>query len=620
VTPQGVANGSSRSDANDGAPSAVLYLRVSTKEQAERDGDTEGYSIPAQREICKRKATALGAAVLEEFVDRGESARNADRPELQTLLAYIRSNPVDYVIVHKVDRLARNRADDVEITLAIRAAGAALVSCSENIDETPSGILLHGIMSSIAEFYSRNLASEVIKGSVQKAKAGGTLGKAPLGYLNVRRIENGREIRTVEIDPVRGPLLTWAFEAYATGEWSVQRLLDELTRRGLETTSTANRPARPLYLSHLHKLLRHPYYKGIVRYRGIEYQGRHTPLVTEEVWQRVQDILEAHRLAGDRPRIHNHYLKGSLYCANPDCRSRLIVTHARSRSGRIYPYFVCAGRHSKRTNCTFKAVLIDVVEENLIEHLADHQLSAETQDALGRILINEFDALRQEAATERARLIKRQRRLLAEREKLLHAHYADAVPLDLLRSEQQRIRDALVHIDQRLAATDYQHALLDANLNAALKIVTNLQATYITAPESVRRQLNQALFKRIEVDDKGDVTAELAEPFYTLLSPPARQLAASRTRQDIANQASEPYRQIWDDSLNDEGAHVSVSAFHSHHRSFRGGLNREALVAPGGVEPPHADSKSAALSAELRGPARRVDAIGDRDPRASTAP
>lgn len=75
-------------------------------------------------------------------------------------------------------------------------------SCTESIDETPSGMLLHGIMSSIAEFYSRNLANEVIKGSVQKAKAGGTVGKTPIGYLNVRRTENGSENRTVEIDPV----------------------------------------------------------------------------------------------------------------------------------------------------------------------------------------------------------------------------------------------------------------------------------------------------------------------------------------------------------------------------------------------------------------------------------
>src|SRR6478609_9640154 len=85
---------------------SVSYLRVSTKEQAERDGDPEGYSIPAQREANKRKAESLGAIIQAEFVDRGESARSVDRPKLKRMLAYIREHSVQYVIVHKVDRLA----------------------------------------------------------------------------------------------------------------------------------------------------------------------------------------------------------------------------------------------------------------------------------------------------------------------------------------------------------------------------------------------------------------------------------------------------------------------------------------------------------------------------------
>src|ERR1039457_6195963 len=87
---------------------AVIYLRVSTKEQAEMGGEAEGYSIPAQREACLRKAAALGSIVADEFVDRGESAKSADRPELQRLLKFVNEQPVRFVIVHKVDRLARN--------------------------------------------------------------------------------------------------------------------------------------------------------------------------------------------------------------------------------------------------------------------------------------------------------------------------------------------------------------------------------------------------------------------------------------------------------------------------------------------------------------------------------
>jgi site-specific DNA recombinase len=115
----------------DGQPTAIIYLRVSTRDQATRGGEAEGFSIPAQREACLRKAEALNATVVEEFVDAGESARSAKRPELQRLLRYVQENRVGYAIVHKVDRLARNRMDDVEIHATLTAAGATLVSCTE---------------------------------------------------------------------------------------------------------------------------------------------------------------------------------------------------------------------------------------------------------------------------------------------------------------------------------------------------------------------------------------------------------------------------------------------------------------------------------------------------------
>jgi DNA invertase Pin-like site-specific DNA recombinase len=187
-------------------------------------------------------ATSIKAAVIEEFIERSESAKTADRPELQRMLQFVKENRVKYVIVHKVDRLARNRVDDALINLALQQAGAQLVSVSENIDQTPSGLLMHGIMSSIAEFYSSNLATEVIKGCVQKAKNGGTPGRASIGYLNVRQIMDGLEGRTIEVDPERGPLMSWAFDAYRTGEWTIRRLLAELTDRGLTTAPTSRGP------------------------------------------------------------------------------------------------------------------------------------------------------------------------------------------------------------------------------------------------------------------------------------------------------------------------------------------------------------------------------------------
>jgi site-specific DNA recombinase len=494
-------------DGDPGGDAAVMYLRVSSKEQAEKGGEAEGFSIPAQREGCKRKAQSLEAAVIEEFVERGESAKTADRPELQRMLEFVKDNRVKYVIVHKVDRLARNRADDVAINMAIRQAGAELVSVSENIDQTPSGLLLHGIMSSIAEFYSRNLAHEVIKGTVQKAKNGGTPGRAPTGYLNVRRMVEGREARTVEVDPVRGPLMAWAFEAYETGEWTVRRLLAELTARGLTTAPGPRTPGRPLAVSHLHKLLRNPYYMGMVRYRGAIYPGKHEPLVTPETWRHVQELLTAKHLVGEKEREHPHYLKGSIYCGQ--CGARLIVSYAKGKGG-TYPYFICIGRQRDKTSCQQRAIHIDQAEEAIAAHYATVQLPEAEVAALRAFLNGELSKLRTDSERERTAQEHRLRKLIDERKMLLDAHYAEAVPLDLLKSEQDRIATAVAASEGRLAEIDADFKTAETNLHRALTRAGDCEGAYREAPNRLRRQFNLAFFKRLLIGD--DYTARASLP------------------------------------------------------------------------------------------------------------
>ncbi len=572
------------------AGNAVIYLRVSSKEQAEKGGEAEGFSIPAQREGCKRKAASMRAAVIEEFVERGESAKTADRPELQRMLAYITEHPVKYVIVHKVDRLARNRADDVTINLAIQQAGAELVSVSENIDQTPSGLLLHGIMSSIAEFYSRNLATEVIKGCVQKAKNGGTPGRAPTGYLNVRRFENGRESRTVEVDPVRGPLITWAFKAYATGDWTIRRLLAELTRRGLTTAPGPRSSGKPLTVSHLHKLLRHPYYIGMVRYQGAIYQGKHDPLVTPETWRQVQSLLSAKNFAGEKQREHPHYLKGSIFCGQ--CGSRLIVNHAKGRGG-TYPYFVCIGRQQGRTNCTQRAVRIEKTEAAVAAYYASVQLPEKEVATLRAFLGEELSTLRADAQRERAAQGRRKRKLEAERKALLDAHLAGAVPLDLLKSEQDRIAVEIANTEGRLAEIEGDFQKAATNLERALSLVGDCERAYREAPPKVRRQFNLAFFKALLIDDEYGIQGELAEPFDAILSNELRLAAAIKAEEDlreVIEQARRNGAKRQDEADNEqhprEPEQLLVGAEGPPAPSFRGGCDAINLVRPSGLEPP----------------------------------
>jgi site-specific DNA recombinase len=500
--------------ATDHGALAVTYLRVSTKEQAERDGDPEGYSIPAQREANRRKAEQLSATIVAEFVDRGESARSANRPQLQALLEYVRQHRVAYVIVHKVDRLARNRFDDVEINLALTQAGVTLVSATESIDETPSGMLLHGIMSSIPEFYSRNLATEVIKGMSQKAKGGGTIGRAPIGYRHGRTINPvGRELRTVEIDPERAPLIRWAFEAFATGDWTASQLNAELTRRGLTSRATPKHPSKPLNDNQINAMLHRAYYRGAVTYNGAEYAGRHEPLVTPETWYRVQAILESHRF-GEKQRTHNQYLKSSVFCGQ--CGSRLSVQLTRKPEGKSYRYFICLGRSRKRTGCTSRAVLTSTVEQEVVEVYRSIQLSPDLRNEVESKLLA---ALRRSSADrddERETLQRRIDEIKRQQAKLLQAHYADAIPLDLLGTEQERLGRERTDIEDKLRNMTADHQRIEDKLSVALDLAQDCARAYRDAPPRVRRMFNQALFTRLLVMED-HTEGELGEPFRTLI-------------------------------------------------------------------------------------------------------
>ena len=500
---------------------AVSYLRVSTRGQAERGGGAdEGFSIPAQREANKKKALSMGAIVGKEFVDRGASAKSADRPELQKMLEYVKENVgrVDYVIVHKVDRLARNRGDDIDIMRTLREYGVQLVSASESIDDTPAGMLLHGIMSSIAEFYSQNLATEVKKGMTEKVKSGGTVARAPLGYNNVLQIDDkGREGRTVVLDEERAPLIKLAFEEYATGNWTVEALAEYLAACGLTTRAPPRIPSTEISKKSLYQILINPYYKGIVVYKNVEYNGNHPPLVTPELWQTVQDVIASH-VNGERTREHPHFLKGSLYCRN--CGSRMIINYTKSRSGTRYPYFVCAGRHTKRVkDCKQRAVLIYEVERQVEQIYERYSFPLAVRKYLENFLQAGIRSEQEKSKAELNGLRREKDKLERQRKKLLEAHYNDAIPLDLLKSEQQKITKQLTAIDHEIKAHEKASDSILACLTDAMELIEDCGRTYHMATDQMKRMLNQSLFSKLWIGSDGRVTAEFAEPFRTIIEP-----------------------------------------------------------------------------------------------------
>ncbi|MDT5024274.1 MAG: hypothetical protein QOE61_700, partial [Micromonosporaceae bacterium] len=452
---------------------AVIYLRVSTAKQVGKDDDPDGYSLPAQEEACRRKADVLDAEVVEVFVDRGESAKTADRPEFQRMLRFVKEHrDIDYVILDKVDRFARNRRDDANTMFELHSVGTQLVSVKENIDETPAGQLLHAIMAGIAEFYSRNLATESTKGMTQKAKVGGTPGRAAIGYLNTRRRIDGREVRVVTVDPERAPLVQWAFEVYSTGEWTIRTLTEALEAKGLRALPHGKKIPGALVASHVARMLSNRYYIGQVTFKGEEYDGRHQPLIPESLFERVQEVLTMHNRAGEKRRVHNHYLKGSVFCGV--CGSRLCLTQAKGQ----YLYFFCLGRTLKRTDCTQPYLAADAVETAVERYYQTMRLPLETQETVRAGLRAELDTQARRAQPEIAYARTRVGDLDAERKRLARGVVTGAIPEDLARDEQQRIARELVQAQKVLDTSRVIYAHIEDTLSRALALVGRVDEVY----------------------------------------------------------------------------------------------------------------------------------------------
>ncbi len=507
---------------------AVIYLRVSTAKQANKDDDPDGYSLPAQEEACRRKAETLDAEVVAVFVDKGESAKTADRREFQRMLRFVKEQGnIDYVILDKVDRFARNRRDDANLMFELKMAGAQLVSVKENIDETPAGQLLHAIMAGIAEFYSRNLASEAIKGMTQKAKVGGTPGRAPIGYLNTRRRIDGREVRTVVVDPERAPLVQWAFEAYSTGEWTIRRLTEELGARGLRALPHGQKLPGPVQPSHVAHMLANRYYLGLVTFKGVEYQGRHQPLIPPSLFDRVQEVLAMNQ-AGEKQRTHRHYLKSTVFCAH--CGSRLCLTNAKGQ----YLYFFCVGRHQRRTTCTLPYLPAADVEQAVERYYATVRLPEDVQQTIRDGLRAELEGQRAQAEPEIAYARTRVTELEAERRRLARGVVTGAIPEDLAREEQERISKELGQASRILATAEVIYAKIEDTLNRALALVGRCDEVYRLGGPQVRRLSNQFFFEQLLLDVEDDTAhvagAVMREPWATLLAGDFQaQMAAHNT-------------------------------------------------------------------------------------------
>ena len=517
---------------------AVIYLRVSSAGQVNTDYDPEGISIPAQREACRRKAAQLGVEIPAdgEYVEPGRSGTNMDqRPAFQAMLERLKSRrDVRYVIVYKLSRMNRNWEDSARVIMMLRAAKVTLVSATENIDDTPVGRLTLGIMSAINEFRSAEDGEDIRYKMREKAVRGGTLGRAPLGYLNVRERYEGREVRTVAVDPVRAPLVRQAFELYASGEYSLDRLQQTMADQGLTTRPTANRPEQAVSLNKLHQMLRDPYYIGLIDYDGESFPGRHEALIPPQLWERAQEVLDVRSQRGSRDRVHQHYLKGLLFCGRCQAvgrQHRLIYTEAKGRRGETYAYFLCRGRQEHV--CDLPYLTVSQVEDEVGREFTRLQLPAGFTDSVLHKVKEVLADEQQTVRTLRSNLTKELTRLDVQEERLLDLATDASLPQAKIRTRLNQLAQNRARLTEELGKVEGQLADGAELLQLGLRLLHDPARLYRQADDQNRRRLTQTFFERLYIEDEGVSGAQLRPPFADLAEASTTYLRAGKTPSDL---------------------------------------------------------------------------------------
>ncbi|MBI5788129.1 MAG: recombinase family protein, partial [Candidatus Schekmanbacteria bacterium] len=476
----------------------------------------------AMQESAKKKDWKI----IGTYVDAGESARTSDRPELKNLLKFCREkgNQVDIVMVHKIDRLARNLVDHATIKALLKQKNIRLVSVVENCEDSISGQLVENIMASIAEFYSANLGEEVKKGVLVKLKRGGWPHKAPLGYKSITD-EHGKPYPAKNSNIA--PLVEQAFELYSTGNYSLAALSEEIAERGLKT-----RFGKKFSKERIKSILANKFYIGKMIWQGKEYPGTHQPLISDRLFYRAQEVLRSrHADTGEKGK-YQFLLRGKAYCQT--CGEKL--------TGEIHPrgsYYSCIRNHQK-SKCTEPYSPVKDLDTQLDDFYKRIQPPVRVLKLIKLELENLVKKRQRIAQKELTNLQQALAKLEDKEVKLADELISQAISRDVYSKIQQKLIEQKSAAQERLAQlkVDYREPL--DFLDKCIIISSSLYQLHQRFDFQQRKNLLKAIFERIEVKNRAIVSIKLNPPFSFLLKDDLETMFKDRpltpTLQDVFEQ------------------------------------------------------------------------------------
>jgi site-specific DNA recombinase len=356
---------------------AVIYARFSSDNQREE-------SIDAQIRAIKDFADKNDIVVVKEYIDRAKSATTDQRPAFQQMIKDSKDGNFDIVLVHKLDRFARNRLDSIGYRMELKKNGVTLISILEQFDsDSPESIITESVLEAMAEYYSLNLAREIRKGQKENAyRAMWTGGTPPLGYdvdpATKKLVLNDKESKIVEL----------IFKRYIEGEGYLA-IANELNNKGYRT-----KKGNEFTKNSLFSVLSNEKYIGNYifdrsaskdldgkrnghKYKNdediVRIEGAVPPIISKDDFYYVQKKREKNKslFIGGR-KIETYLLSGKIFCGECGsiyCGDRRVD----KRGSRTIVKYVCNNlKRSGKKACSSRAIQRDLLETYVLDKLSEN--------------------------------------------------------------------------------------------------------------------------------------------------------------------------------------------------------------------------------------------------------
>lgn len=485
----------------------AAYIRVSTGKQEELSPDAQKRLI---LEYAKKNNIIISAGDI--FMEGGISGREVKkRPAFQQMIARAKSceHPFDVILVWKYSRFARNQEESIVYKSMLKKDNVEVVSISEPMIDGPFGSLIERIIEWMDEYYSIRLSGEVMRGMTENAMRGGYQSIAPFGYVTVG---NGQP---PSIHPEQSIIVRRIFNDFLNGKTynAISRYLNSLN---IQTNS-----GNPFEARTVKYILENPFYCGKIRWnytkRGRELkssdewiivQGKHTPILTEEEWNNVQERIAATNLPFKRRDVATckHWLSGILKCS---CCGASLGFNNSKRS----PFFQC-WKYSKGVCQESHAVNVKKIEKNVIRGLESTILSGNLQyKVIQPVSKDNFNELE---------LLKEQLSRISLKEIRIRDAYENGIDtIDEYKINKIRIREEKSSLEKKIAAVASSSAApiddpkeqIVKNLESAISVLSgesDEEVSYEEKGAAIRSVVNKIVY---------DKKNEHLEFFFYLTNP-----------------------------------------------------------------------------------------------------